>query len=37
MEGKALFGSCFLGHSFWEGHIFFFLISGLSCLKNFPL
>ena len=36
MEGKALFGSCFLGHSFWEGHIFF-LISGLSCLKNFPL
>ena len=24
MEAKALFSSCFLSHSFWEGHSFFF-------------
>ena len=23
MKAKALFGSYFLGHSFWEGHNFF--------------
>ena len=34
MKVKALFGSCFLGHSLWKGHsFFFFLIYGLFCLE----
>ena len=38
MEAKALFSICFLGHSFWECHsFFFFLISRLSCLEFCPL